>query len=428
MIKKLEILLIGLNHKTAPVEIRECIGFAGDESDQALLDLHALDAVHEVLLVSTCNRVEVLLTSPAKDEAARQVINFLSEMNHIPVADFEDNLYQHVGDDAVRHVFRVAASLDSMVVGEPQILGQIKEAYRTAATKRTSGVILNRLLHKTFLVAKRIRTETGIGDHAVSISYAAIELARKIFGDLEGRRVLLIGAGEMAELAVEHLIRNRADEILVANRTFERGVELARRFNGRAIRFEEIEDGLETVDIVISSTGAKDFVIRREQVRRVMRRRRNRPLFFIDIAVPRDIDPEINRLNSIYVYDIDDLKGVIEENIEDRQRAAVKGERLVDEAVIRFRQWYQSLDVVPTIVGLRRKFEQVIRAEVTRTCPGGTTQGVAEDALDKMVNALVNKILHDPTTILKREEGHGNKDQLLAATRKLFKLDENDGF
>ena len=185
---------------------------------------------------------------------------------------------------------------------------------------------------------------------------------------------------------------------------------------------------METVDIVISSTGAKDFVIRRDQVRKVMRRRRNRPLFFIDIAVPRDIDPEINRLNSIYVYDIDDLKGVIEENIEDRQRAAVKGERLVDEAVIRFRQWYQSLDVVPTIVGLRRKFEQVIRAEVARTCPGGAPQGVAEDALDKMVNALVNKILHDPTTILKREEGHGNKAQLLAATRKLFKLDENDGF
>jgi len=428
MINKQEILLIGLNHKTAPVEIRECIGFAGDESNQALHDLHALEAVHEVLLVSTCNRVEVLATTPAKDEAARQIVTFLSEMNNIPVADFEDKLYQHVGDDAVRHMFRVAASLDSMVVGEPQILGQIKEAYRTAATKRTSGVILNRLLHKTFLVAKRIRTETGIGDHAVSISYAAIELARKIFGDLEGRKVLLIGAGEMAELAVEHLIRNRADEILVANRTFERGVELARRFNGRAIRFEEIADGLEVVDIVISSTGAKDYVIRRDLARGAMRRRRNRPLFFIDIAVPRDIDPGINRLNNIYVYDIDDLKGVIEENIEDRQRAALKGERLVDEAVIRFRQWYQSLDVVPTIVGLRRKFEQVIRTEVARTCPGGMTQGVAEDALDKMVNALVNKILHDPTTILKREEGHGNKAQLLAATRKLFKLDENDSF
>ena len=426
MTNKFEILLIGLNHKTAPVEIRECIGFTGDESQQALLDLHALEAIHEVLLVSTCNRVEVLATTPDKDAAARQIVTFLSEMNNIPAADFEGNLYQHAGDEAVRHMFRVAASLDSMVVGEPQILGQIKEAYRAAATKRTSGVILNRLLHKTFLVAKRIRTETGIGDHAVSISYAAVELARKIFGDLEGRKVLLIGAGEMAELAVEHLIRNRADAVLVANRTFERGVELARRFNGRAIRFDEITDGLETVDIVISSTGAADYVIRRDQARGVMRRRRNRPLFFIDIAVPRDIDPEINRLNNIYVYDIDDLKGVIEENIEDRQRAATKGERLVDEAVIRFRQWYESLDVVPTIVGLRRKFEQVIRAEVGRTCPGGSAQGVAEDALDKMVNALVNKILHDPTTILKCEEGHGNKAQLLAATRKLFKLDDND--
>jgi glutamyl-tRNA reductase len=428
MIEKQEILLIGLNHKTAPVEIRECIGFAGDESDQALHDLHALEAVQEVFLVSTCNRVEVLLTTSDKDRAAQQVVAFLSEMNNIPVTEFQDNLYQHVGDDAVRHIFRVAASLDSMVVGEPQILGQIKEAYRTAATKRTSGVILNRLLHKTFLVAKRIRTETGIGDHAVSISYAAIELARKIFGDLEGRKVLLIGAGEMAELAVEHLIRNRANEILVANRTFERGVELARRFNGRAIRIEEISDGLESVDIVISSTGAKDYVVQQDQARGIMRRRRNRPLFFIDIAVPRDIDPDINRLNNIYVYDIDDLKGVIEENIEDRQRAALKGERLVDEAVIRFRQWYQNLDVVPTIVGLRRKFEQVIRAEVTRTCPGGVAQGVDKDALDKMVNALVNKILHDPTTILKREEGHGNKAQLLSATRKLFKLDDYDPF
>jgi glutamyl-tRNA reductase len=426
MIDKRDILLIGLNHKTAPVEVRECIGFAGDETDRALMALHALETVHEVMLVSTCNRVEVLLTTPSQSEAARQVIAFLSEMNDIPVARFEDNLYRHTGDDAVRHIFRVAASLDSMVVGEPQILGQIKEAYRKAAFKKTSGVILNRLLHRTFLVAKRIRTETGIGDHAVSISYAAIELARKIFGDLEGRKVLLIGAGEMAELAVEHLIRNRADEILVANRTFERGVELARRFDGRALRFEEIAEALETVDIVISSTGAADIVIRRDQVRGAMRRRRNRPLFFIDIAVPRDIDPDINRLNNIYVYDIDDLKGVIEENIEDRQRAAIKGERIVDEAVIRFRQWYESLDVVPTIVGLRRKFEEVIRAEVGRTCQGGDARGVAPDALDKMVNALVNKILHDPTTILKREEGHGDKAQLLAAVRKLFKLDDHD--
>ena len=426
MIDKLDILLIGLSHKTASVEIRECIGFSGDRTDQALLALHALDAVHEALLLSTCNRVEVLLTTTDRKAAARQVIAFLAAMSDLPPAEFEDKLYRHVNDAAVRHIFRVAASLDSMVVGEPQILGQIKAAYRLAAKKKTSGVILNRLLHRTFLVAKRIRTETGIGDHAVSISYAATELARKIFGDLEGRNVLLIGAGEMAELAVEHLIRNRASAILVANRTFERGVELARRFNGRAIRFEEITDGLEAADIVISSTGSSDYVIRRDQVKGAMRRRRNRPLFFIDIAVPRDIDPEINRLNNIYVYDIDDLKGVIEENIEDRQRAAVKGDRLVDEAVIRFRQWYESLEVVPTIVALRRKFEQVIRAEVDRTGLAGAEQGVGDEALDKMINALVNKILHDPTTILKREEGHGNKAQLLAAIRKLFRLDDHD--
>lgn len=428
MINKRDILLIGLNHKTASVAIRECIGFSGDQTEKALLALHALEAVQEVLLLSTCNRVEVLLTTTTRETATRRVIALLAEMNDIPAAGFEDKLYRHAGDEAVRHIFRVAASLDSMVVGEPQILGQIKEAYRLAAAKKTSGVVLNRLLHKTFFVAKRIRTETGIGDHAVSISYAATELARKIFGDLEGRKVLLIGAGEMAELAVEHLIRNRADEILVANRTFERGVELARRFSGRALRFEEIADGLEAVDIVISSTGASDYVIRREQVKGAMRRRRNRPLFFIDIAVPRDIDPAINQLNNIYVYDIDDLKGVIEENIEDRQRAAVKGERLVDEAVIHFRRWYDSLDVVPTIIALRRKFEQVIRAEVARTCVGGQAPEVAEEALDKMVHALVNKILHDPTTILKREEGHGNKAQLLACVGKLFKLDENDGF
>ena len=426
MIPKRDILLIGLNHKTASVEIRECIGFAVAQTDQALLALHALDAVHEALLLSTCNRVEVLLTTNDMDRAARQVIAFLSATRDIPASQFEDKLYRHEGDAAVRHVFRVAASLDSMVVGEPQILGQIKDAYRLAATKKTSGVILNRLLHKTFLVAKRIRTETGIGDHAVSISYAAIELARKIFGDLEGRQVLLIGAGEMAELAVEHLIRNRAADIRVANRTFERGVDLARRFKGRAIRFEEITEALEAVDIVISSTGAAETVIRRDMVKEVMRRRRNRPLFFIDIAVPRDVDPAINRLNNIYVYDIDDLKGVIEENIEDRQRAAIKGERIVDEAVIRFRQWYDSLDVVPTIVGLRRKFEAVIRGEVARTCLGGAAGGVDEAALDKMVNALVNKILHDPTTILKREEGHGNKAQLLAAVRKLFKMDDDE--
>ncbi len=426
MSAKLDIILIGLNHKTASVEIRECLGFSGEDQDMALEKLNALEAVREVLLVSTCNRVEVLLTSTATKEAVAAVIDFLADYNNVPVREFKDKLYVHTGEEAVRHIFRVAASLDSMVVGEPQILGQIKDAYHQATLKKTSGVILNRLLHKTFFVAKRVRTETGIGDHAVSISYAAIELARKIFGELAGRRILLIGAGEMAELAVEHLIRQKSGAILVANRTFQRGVELATRFGGRAIKIEEIPDALREVDIIISSTGSPAYVVKRGQVKKVLRGRRSRPLFFIDIAVPRDIDPEINRLNNTYVYDIDDLKGVIEENIEDRQKAALRGERLVDEAVIRFRQWYESLDVVPTIVSLRRQLEEKIRAEAERTRLKLAPKLSAEDAeaFDKMAQALVNKILHEPTTILKKAEGHDNKATLLATTRKLFKLDD----
>ncbi len=290
-----------------------------------------------------------------KQAAVAKVKAYISKMNDLPLERFEQALYLYEDNAAVRHLFRVAASLDSMIVGEPQILGQIKDAYRTATTQHTSGVILNRLLHRAFFVAKRIRSETGIGDHAVSISYAAIELGRKIFDTLENKKVLLIGAGEMAEIAVENLIRNRVGTIYVANRTFERGVALAQKFNGQAIRLEELAAFVQQVDIIISSTGAPDFVLQREQVKELMRSRRNRPVFFIDIAVPRDIDPAINGLPNCYVYDIDDLQNVIEDNIEDRRQEAIKGERIVDEAVIRFQEWLASLDVVPTIVALRQQ-------------------------------------------------------------------------
>jgi glutamyl-tRNA reductase len=360
-----------------------------------------------------------------KSNAMDAVKLLLAEFKKIPVTEFENALYILDGDDAVRHIFRVASSLDSMVVGEPQILGQIKEAYQTATIKKTSGVLLNKLLHRTFFVAKRVRSETGIGDHAVSISYAAIELGRKIFGTLEGKKVLLIGAGEMAELAVEHLIRNRTGDIFVANRTFERGVKLASKFKGKPVRFEEITDCLQRVDIIISSTGSPDYVVTRDQVKGVMHSRRNRPLFFIDIAVPRDIDPEINRLTNSYIYDIDDLKGVIDNNIESRNKEAIKGERIVDEAVIRFRQWYDNMDVVPTIVALRDKMDSIARSEVKKTLQ--TLNHLSDydcQAINRMTNALINKILHDPTLLLKRNRSHGDKSVYLDITRKLFKLDE----
>jgi glutamyl-tRNA reductase len=420
----LDIVLLGINHKTASVEVRECIAFAEDETKSALHSLLGKSFIKEALLFSTCNRVEILLVTDNKTRAVEETKAFIAEFNKIPLEQFEDALYLHEGDDAVRHVFRVASSLDSMVVGEPQILGQVKEAYRTATDEKTSGVILNRLLHRTFFVAKRIRTETGIGDRAVSISYAAVELARKIFGELTDKTVMLIGAGEMAELAVEHLIRYKANKVWVANRTFEKGVELAKQFNGQPIRFEEILESLKTVDIIISSTGSPDYVIQRDQVKGLLRKRRNRPLFFIDIAVPRDIDPELNRLNNTYVYDIDDLKGVIDENVEDRQKEAIKGERIVDEAVIRFREWYESLDVVPTIVALRNKMESIAAAELKKTLQSSMISEQDAAALQKMAGSLINKILHDPTRFLKRNGMHEDKSFYIDTVRKLFKLDE----
>ena len=420
----LDIVLIGINHKTAPVEVRECIAFSEDDSKSALHSLLRNSFIKEALLFSTCNRVEILLVTDNKARAVAETKGFIAEFNKIPLDNFEDSLYIHEGNDAVRHVFRVASSLDSMVVGEPQILGQVKEAYRTATEENTSGVILNRLLHRTFFVAKRIRTETGIGDHAVSISYAAVELARKIFGVLNDKTVMLIGAGEMAELAVEHLIRNNAAKVWVANRTFEKGVELAKQFKGQAIRFEEIPESLKTVDIIISSTGAPDYVIQRDQVKDVLRKRKNRPLFFIDIAVPRDIDPEINHLDNSYVYDIDDLKGVIDENIEDRRKESIKAERIVDEAVIRFREWYESLNVVPTIVALRNKMQTIAAAELKKTLQSSKIPEQEAEAIHKMADSLIKKILHDPTLFLKQQSMRKDNSFYIDAVRKMFKLDE----
>jgi len=421
----LDIVLLGLNHKTAPVELRESLAFSKDETVAALEVIQKDPLVREVILFSTCNRVEILMVVENMSNAVEAVKLHISEFKNVPISQFEKVLYIYSGDEAVRHIFRVASSLDSMMVGEPQILGQIKEAYLAATLKKTSSVILNRLLHRTFFVAKRVRTETGIGDHAVSISYAAIELGRKIFGTLEGKKVLLIGAGEMAELAVEHLIRNKVENIIIANRTFKRGIELAEKFSGKAIRFEEISDCLKFVDIIISSTDSPSFIITRDQVKRIIRTRRNRPIFFIDIAVPRDIDPKINRLTNSYVYDIDDLKSVINENIEDRNRESIKGERIIDEAVIRFWQWYENLDVVPTIVALRKKLDAIAKTEINKTFQ--SLNHLSDDdrqAIHRMTNSLINKILHDPTLMLKSNGCYRNKSFYLDIARKLFKLDD----
>ncbi|MBW1798409.1 MAG: glutamyl-tRNA reductase, partial [Deltaproteobacteria bacterium] len=333
----MKIINIGMNHETAPVELRECLATDPENTVRALALMRDLECIKEGLFISTCNRVEVLIATEYAKDAEKSVISLMAKLGNMPKENFSSKLYTNEDRDAVMHIFRVASSIDSMIVGEPQILGQIKEAYAEATRQKTSGVILNRLMHKAFHVAKRVRTETEICEAAVSISYAAVELAKKIFHVLEGKKVLLIGAGEMAELAARHLMAQGVSSMVVVNRTFERAVEVAGLFKARPVSFDEIGAQILDVDIVVTSTASKEYVVTYDQVKNSLRKRRNRPLFFIDIAVPRDVEPKINDLENVYVYDIDDLKGIIEINMAQRQQAAVKAERIVQEEVGKFK-------------------------------------------------------------------------------------------
>jgi glutamyl-tRNA reductase len=315
-----------------------------------------------------------------------------------------------------------------MVVGEPQILGQIKEAYALATREKTSGVILNRLMHRAFHVAKRVRSETEICGAAVSISYAAVELARKIFHMLEGKRVLLVGAGEMAELAARHLLTHGVTSLAVANRTFERAVEVAGRFNGVPVSFDEIDSELPNVDIVITSTASPGYVITRDQVKRCIRKRRNRPLFFIDIAVPRDVEPEVNGLTNVYLYDIDDLKGVVALNLAQRKEEAVKASRIVEEEVGKFEKWLKTLAVVPTIVSLQSKAESIIQAEFAKSRAVLDQLAPAQhEAVETLTRSIVEKVLNDPIVFLKERAGRSTVNTYLDLTKRLFQLNGMEG-
>jgi glutamyl-tRNA reductase len=421
----IKIVNIGLNHKTAPVELRECLARDPGNTITALASLRELECIKEGLFLSTCNRVEAIYTTENPEEARKSVISLLSYLGNLPEFSLSSSLYTHEDMEAVKHIFRVASSLDSMVVGEPQILGQIKDAYYQATKEKTSGVILNRLMHRAFHVAKRVRTETGVSDAAVSISYAAVELAKKIFYDLSGKQVFLIGAGEMAELAARHLMRNGVSSIKVANRTFYRAVELAETFHGSPVSFEEIETQLLEADIVITSTAATDYVINHDQVKSSLRKRRNRPLFFIDIAVPRDVEPKVNDLGNVYVYDIDDLKGVVEINMAQRQQEALKAERVVEEEVIKFEKWLKTLDVVPTIISLREKAEAIRHAEMKKSLSNfDKFTPLQVKAIETLTLSIAEKIINDPIVVLKRKADRPTRDMYLDFARKLFNLDQ----
>jgi glutamyl-tRNA reductase len=414
--------LIGVNHRSAPVEIRERFAIPEKKLPEALQFLVQYPGVQEGLIISTCNRVEVL--AGLKNGTA-DLRGFLRDYFHLDPSEFDQHLYEFREHEAVQHLFRVACSLDSMVVGEPQILGQLKEAYAVARAVGAVQSNLDALLTRSFAIAKRIRTETAIASSAVSVASVAVELAKKIFGDLKGKNVYLVGAGKMSELAARHLLANGAGSIFVANRTYDRALSLASKFNGRALRFEELYDTADQADIIISSTGAPVAIFRKEHGERFMARRRNRPMFFIDIAVPRDVDASMNDVDGVFVYDIDDLQQVVASHLSDRKKEASKAESIVKIEVERFAQRMQTLDVVPTILSLQEYLEDIRQAEIDRYRSRlGQISSEQESAIDAMTHAMINKIMHTPIVALKSAAKDAESTTVIDVIRKLFNLQE----
>jgi glutamyl-tRNA reductase len=425
-----ELLTVGLNHRTAPVEIRERVAFAEEALRPSLADLGGLASVKEGVILSTCNRVEVIAATENPAVALDEIRRFLTRRDAFPQGGrVETHFYALRQEDAVRHLFRVAASLDSMVVGEPQILGQIKRHYLAAQEAGVVGAVLHRLFHRSFSVAKRVRSETGIASRAVSVSSVAVELAKRIFDRLEDKAVMIIGAGKMADLVARHLQSAGVSSLMVTNRTFERAVEVAGRFRGNPIRYEDYPRYLKLADLVVGCTSAPEFLFGPEEVEAVLRERMQKAMFFIDIGDRRNFDPLIHQLDNVYLYNIDDLEGVARENLKGRTEEIKKAEAIVDEEVVAFLHWLDALDQVPTIVALRSRLEEIRQREVERSLNAGL-KGLTEEeraAVSDMTAAIINKILHDPITRLKQQGGGRDEGLFIDAVKRLFALEEKPG-
>ncbi|GAC1430933.1 MAG: glutamyl-tRNA reductase [Thermoanaerobaculia bacterium] len=417
------LILVGLNHRTAPVDVRERLNVADSRLPEFVKSLRALPTVEGATLLSTCNRVEAVI-SGGNEDVIESVVNWLSARAGADRTTLENHLYILRYGDVVRHLFRVASGLDSMILGEPQIAGQVRTAFRVADGLDALDPLLTQLFDNTMRVAKKIRTETGIGEHAVSIPYAAVERTKKIFGDLRGLRVLLLGAGEMAELTAEHLHQHDVKQVFVANRSHEGAIELARRFDGEAIRFDTIDERLATCDIVIASTAAPRYLIDAAQVRRALEVRRNRTLFLIDLSVPRNIDPEITHIDGAYLYNIDDLQNVADANLELRQRKAADAEEIVNREVDSFRRRLVAQDAVPTIVELQQRLENIRSAELEKCLRKlGPVSAEQRQAIEMLTTQMINKILHYPILKLKDVSDEPQERESLRRTiRKIFGL------
>jgi glutamyl-tRNA reductase len=421
----MNLILIGMNHKTAPLDLRERLSISCEGDIHPLREIMKIPKMDGVIYLSTCNRVEVLAQTIQIRETAEGLQDFILQHGNLSREELIRCIYVYENQEAVRHLFRVTSSLDSLVMGEPQILGQVKDAYRQAVDNGTTGIILNKIMHYAFRVAKRVRTETGLAANAVSVSFAAVELAKKIFGGLQGKTVLLVGAGEMSELAARHLINYGAAQILIANRTHVRAQQMAEEFHGRAVLLDEIEETLRDVDIVISSTGAPGYVITAGMVAAALHRRKNRLLFLIDIAVPRDIDPAAGAIENVFLYNVDNLQDIVDENVRGRMQEAQKAEIIINEEVSRFDRWYNTLAVVPTIVSLKEKAEGILRGELDRS--SAWMQNLTDDDrknIEILAGSIVNKILHDPIISLKEESQDYAAIPYVAALRRLFKMED----
>ncbi len=402
----MKIMLWGINHKTAPVEIRERLAIAPDALPEVTRQLLRAPGMQECMVLSTCNRVEFVTLH---EEREPDLLEFLQSHFAVDAQILHPHMYTYRERDAVQHLFRVAASLDSMIVGEPQILGQVKESFAVAQSVGAVHASLDKLLRMALVVAKKIRTETLIGSSSVSIASTAVELAKRIFGSLEGRQVLLVGAGKMSELAARHLLQNGAAPILVANRTFERAVNLAQRYGGHPIRFEDLYAHADKADIIITSTGSSEPIFRREQAQKMLQKRRGRPIFFVDIAVPRDVDPGVNRLDGVFLYDIDDLQSVAASHLATRGKEAEKAERIIQQEVDRFQVSLRTLDVVPAIVEMQKSFESTRQSETRRMqakLQSLTTE--QKTAVEALTRGLMNKYLHQTVHALKAAAREGD--------------------
>jgi glutamyl-tRNA reductase len=413
--------ILGINHKTACLAVREQVALSDDGCRTLVQDLCERPGVAEAVALSTCNRTEIYVSAVGSVE--QTVLGSLCSTTEACHSDVVESLYFHEGAAAVRHLFSVASSLDSMVLGEAQILAQLKNAYGLAEEAGTTGTMLNKLLRRSFEVGKRVRTETRIGESSLSIASVSVDLARNVFGELAGRAALVVGAGEMAELVVTHLKGHGVTRIMVANRTFERGVELAEKFGGDAVRYEVLSDHLAAADIVITSTSAPRPIIDRSLMEQVMRRRRNRPVFLIDIAVPRDVDSAVNKVNNAYLYDIDDLQQVVASHLDERQREAIRAREIVEEEVALFEEWLAGLSVVPTLVALRQWANAVKEEELDRHL--AKMPDLTDDERNRvgaLAHSLVNKLLHPPTVRMKELAGQEEGYRYAESLRALFSL------